>query len=319
MTRVWVSRVLLGLGWCALTAGVLGIALYTGGWQRRELVLLAAGASYLMVGAVAGLLLFLLARGWRSAAAAVVVVVAALWVQVPLFVPDGRAATGTEVTVLQANLLFGEADAAAVVGAVRDNEVDVLTLNELTPDALARLSAAGLDTLLPYRYVEPVAGGGGTGIYSRFPLRDNRKFDGFVLNNLAATVDLPELGAVTVYAFHPLPPTADSAIWGAEMRRIHGILGGEHGTAIVGADFNATGDHAAFRNLLGGNFSAAADLAGAGILPTYPADRPWGPVIAIDHVLVAGGSAERVSTLVIPGSDHRAVLAQLRLPSGLAA
>src|SRR5690606_23162757 len=127
-------RILLGAGWCALFAALAGIALYLGGWQRRELILLASGATYLMLGALAALLLFLFARGWRSAIAAGIVLAGVLWTQVPLYVPDSNAATGTELTVLQTNLLFGGADTGAVVAAVREQQVDVLTVDELTPD-----------------------------------------------------------------------------------------------------------------------------------------------------------------------------------------
>ncbi len=306
-------RVLLGVGWCALLTGITGIALYLGGWQRRELILLASGATYLMAGALAALLLFLLARGWRSAVAAAVVLTGVLWTQVPLFVPDSRAAAGAELTVLQSNLLFGEADTDAVVAAVREERVDVLTLNELTPGAVARLRASGLDALLPFRYAEPAYGGGGTGIYSRFPLTETVDYDGFVLHNIAATLTHPALGPVRVYAFHPLPPTADHAVWAKEMATVDGILRSSSGPALVGADFNATGDHAAFRRLVSGDFAAAAAQAGAGPLLTYPADESWGPLIGIDHILVAGGGADHASTVSIPGTDHRAVLARLRL------
>lgn len=304
---------LLGAGWCALAAGITGVALYLGGWQRRELVLLASGATYLMLGALAALLLFLLARGWRSAVAAAVVLTGVLWTQVPLFVPDGRAAAGAELTVLQSNLLFGGADTDAVVATVREERVDVLTLNELTPNAADRLSAAGLDALLPFHYTEPAYGGGGTGIYSRFPLAETVDYDGFVLHNIAATLTHPALGPVRVYAFHPIPPTADHAVWAKEMAAVDGILRESPGPAVVGADFNATSDHAAFRRLVSGDFAAAAAQAGAGRLLTYPADRSWGPLIGIDHILVSGGSAHHASTVTVPGTDHRAVLARLRL------
>lgn len=304
---------LLGVGWCALLTGITGVALYLGGWQRRELILLASGATYLMLGALAALLLFLLARGWRSAVAAAVVLTGVLWTQVPLFVPDGRAAAGAGLTVLQSNLLFGAADTDAVVAAVRKERVDVLTLNELTPSAVDRLSASGLDALLPFRYAEPAYGGGGTGIYNRFPLTETVDYDGFVLHNIAATLIHPAFGPLRVYAFHPIPPTADHAVWAKEMAAVDGILRESSVPAVVGADFNATGDHAAFRRLVSGDFAAAAEQAGAGHLLTYPADKSWGPLIGIDHILVSGGSADHVSTVTVPGTDHRAVLARLRL------
>jgi endonuclease/exonuclease/phosphatase (EEP) superfamily protein YafD len=313
MTHGVVRRVLLGAGWCALLAGTFGLALHLGGWQRRELILLAAGATYLMLGAVAALLLFLAARGWRSAAAAVIVLAGVLWTQLPLFVPGSRAATGAELTVLQSNLLFGEADTAALVTAVRERSVDVLTVDELTPEAVDALTADGLGALLPYNYLDPGPGGGGTGIYSRFPLSDPMRHQEFVLGNLSATLTHPALGPVAIHAFHPLPPTVDAAVWAKEMSAVDTILRASPGPAVVGADFNATSDHAAFRRLVSGDFAAAAEQAGAGRLLTYPADRTWGPLIGIDHVLVSGGTTEHISTFTLAGTDHRAVVARLRL------
>ncbi|MFQ6393771.1 endonuclease/exonuclease/phosphatase family protein [Nocardia sp. KC 131] len=311
--RKWTDRALLGLGWCAFTAGFAGVVLYFGSWQRQLVVLVASGASYLMIGAVVGLVLFLIARGWRSAAAAGVLLAAVVWTQLPIFVSDGHAASGAEVVVMQSNLLFGEADAETVVRAVEDNRVDVLTTDELTADIVARLAAAGLARSLPYQYLEPTSGGGGTGIYSRYPLRDTEKYDKFVLNQVSATMDHPRAGAVAVFAFHPIPPSLDFPAWSSEMRRIHEILDAQQGPAIVGADFNATRDHSAFRDLSRGRFTAAAELAGAGPLLTFPNDRRWGPVIGIDHILVADATCDEVRTLTVPGSDHRAMIARVRL------
>ncbi|MFR9753198.1 endonuclease/exonuclease/phosphatase family protein [Nocardia sp. 004] len=311
--RKWMDRALLGAGWCAVAVGAVGIVLYFGAWQRRELVLLASGASYLMIGAVVGVVLLLAARGWRSAVVAGVLAVAALWTLIPAFVPEGRAASGPGMTVMQSNLLFGEADPAAVVRAVRGNRVDVLTLNELTDLSTERLVRAGLLEELPYHYTESTPDGAvGTGIYSRYPLRDSKKYDGFTLNNLSVTMDHPEHGPIVVFAFHPVPPVFDFHSWSAEMRAILEILDAHSGPAVVGADFNATRDHAAFRDLLRGRFASAADQSGAGLLPTYPEDRRWGPVIGIDHILLADATAEDLYSLTVPGSDHRALVSRVR-------
>ncbi|OCF86375.1 endonuclease [Nocardia brasiliensis] len=305
---------MLGAGWCAAAAGLAGVVLHLVAWQQKLLVLLASGATYLMVGAVIGLVCFVIAKGWRSAGVAAVLVGVVLWTAVPTFVPEGRAAAGPEVRVMQSNLLFGGADAGAVVRAVLDNRIDVLTVNELTNAAVDRLAAAGLDAALPHRYVEPTAdGGGGTGIYSRYPLRDTKKYSGFILNQVSATMEHPDRGPVAVFAFHPIPPPLNFADWLAEMRRIREILDAEPGPAIVGADFNATRDHAAYRELLHGRFESAADQAGAGLLLTFPDDKQWGPIIGIDHVLLADAEAEEVRTLSIPRSDHRALIAHVRL------
>ncbi|MFC4127099.1 endonuclease/exonuclease/phosphatase family protein [Nocardia rhizosphaerae] len=316
MMREWMGRAMLVLGWGAVATAVVGIVLHLGKWSQRSMVLLASGAMWLMLGAVVGLILLVLARSWRSAVAGAAVLLGVLWLVAPSYLPESRAAAGPEVVVLQSNLLFGQADPAAVVAAVRDNEVDVLTAEELTDGAIDRLRAAGLEDLLPYTYLEPArSGGGGTGIYSRYPLRDTRKYDGFVMSNISATMEHPQRGPIPVFAFHPMPPNLDFAAWSAEMRRVDEILAATAAPAIVGADFNATRDHSAYRALLDGPFAAAADQTGDGILLTFPADRRWGPVLGIDHILVAGGVAQQVRTLTLPGTDHRAVLATVRMDS----
>ncbi|MBF6186478.1 endonuclease/exonuclease/phosphatase family protein [Nocardia farcinica] len=311
--RMWTMRAVLGLGWCGLLVGIAGIVLHLRGWRSQWPALAASGASYFMLGALVALLLFLIVRGWRSAAVAGVVVAAVVWTQLPAFVPDGRAASGPELRVLQSNLLFGGSDLDAVVGEVRGRGVELLTVQELTPDAAHQLTA-DLAADLPYHHLEPGPGGAGTGIFSRYPLHDTRKLDGFLLANLSATMDHPQRGPVTVFAVHPVPPPMNFPAWSAEMRRLREVLDVQQGPAVVGGDFNATMDHALFRDLLRGRFASAAELAGAGPLPTWPADRAWGPVIGIDHVLVADGGAGRVESITIPGSDHRAVYAELRLP-----
>ncbi|MFJ2837257.1 MULTISPECIES: endonuclease/exonuclease/phosphatase family protein [Nocardia] len=314
MMRKWLDRALLVLGWGALIAATAGIVLHLGSWRQQSLVLLASGAMWLMLGAVIGVVLVLLARGWRSAIAGGVVLAGAAWLVVPAYIPAAGAAEGPQLRVLQSNLLFGQADPAAVVAAVRDNDVDVLTADELTVDSITRLRAAGLEDRLPYFYLEPAqSGGGGTGIYSRYPLRQTVKYDGFIMSNISATMEHPQRGPISVYAFHPIPPNIDFAAWTAELRRVDEILATAPTPAIVGADFNATQNHAAYRALLDGPFAAAAEQTGDGVLLTFPADRRWGPVIGIDHILVAGGVAEQVRTLTIPGSDHRAVLATVRM------
>ncbi|GAA5058249.1 endonuclease/exonuclease/phosphatase family protein [Nocardia callitridis] len=305
---------MLGVGWCAVGVGFVGVVLHFGAWGNRLPVLVASGATYLMFAAIVGLILLLLARGWRSSVVAGVVVAAVLWTVVPIYVPQSRAASGPAIVVMQSNLLFGGADPDAVVRAVEDTRVDVLTVEELTEAAVGRLRTAGLEAALPFHYLEPTRdGGGGTGIYSRFPLRENKKYDGFILNTVSAVVEHPEGGPITVFGMHPVPPTAAFPNWRAEMGRVREILDAQRGPVVVGADFNATRDHAEFRALLEGRFTSAAEQIGAGMVPTYPSDRRWGPLIGIDHVLLADVTAEDVRTLSIPGSDHRALLARVRL------
>ena len=85
---------------------------------------------------------------------------------------------------------------------------------------------------------------------------------------------------------------------------------------MVAGDFNATLDHSALRAGTAGCVDAA-EQRGAGLIPTWgpsPTTRRFGP--QIDHVFATEGiTAETFEVHDVAGSDHRAVLTTLRLPS----
>jgi endonuclease/exonuclease/phosphatase (EEP) superfamily protein YafD len=91
---------------------------------------------------------------------------------------------------------------------------------------------------------------------------------------------------------------------------------GSDALEVLAGDFNATLDHAALRGLLHRlDVVDAADAAGAGLDMTWPADRSYPALIAIDHVLVDRRAAAREArTFGVAGSDHRALLAVLTVP-----
>ena len=87
---------------------------------------------------------------------------------------------------------------------------------------------------------------------------------------------------------------------------------------ILAGDFNATLDHSEFRALLDRGYLDAADAAGEGWTPTWPAPPKQRRALplTIDHILVDRRvRVEKVTVVRIPRSDHRAVIAVLRLPS----
>ena len=67
--------------------------------------------------------------------------------------------------------------------------------------------------------------------------------------------------------------------------------------------------------MLDTGYEDAAAEAGAGLTPTWPSGRLFPPPVTIDHVLAdARCRVARVTVHDLPGSDHRAVLAELVLP-----
>lgn len=319
MTHAWTRRILIGAGWLAVLVGAFGVVLRSVELQHQRLVMIVSAAPYLMAAAAVALVVLGLARHWIGFAVAAVVSVAAVLGQAPLFVPDGEPRPGdTELTVMQANIWLGNADADALVEQIVSEKVDVITINELTQDSIERLTAAGIADELPYTFTRPFPGGAGTGIWSRYPLTGEVHHEEFLLSALSARIELPDTRSPLIFAFHPVPPwPTPTEVWAGEMERIDTILEAipeDSGPVIVSGDFNATRDHAQYRQLVSGRFRDVADQAGAGIQNTYPADRaPFPPMIAIDHIATSGAHTLSVDAVTIEGSDHRGLIARLVL------
>lgn len=282
---------------------------------NRSLLALAAGAPYVSMGAPVGAVLLGAARNWPLTAVAVATTVAAIAVQVPLF-RRTKAPSGTALRFLSANLRYGRADAEAVV-RYAEASADIVALQELTPSALARLEAAGLDRMFPHRALREMDEPGGVGLWSRHPISDVRIDDGFWLGMLAADVHLPEASAptrvMTVHLSAPWPDPLQG--WRDDLARLAGTLlktaRASAGPVLLAGDLNATPDMREFRRLLRQGYQDAGAQAGAGVVRTHPSDIVAPPVFAVDHILTRGYVATSLRTLQVPGSDHRALLAQL--------
>lgn len=227
---------------------------------------------------------------------------------------------GPELTVMSANLLTGEADPQALLKIIREHDVDVLAAQEITPELEQRLLRAGLKELLPHRSSQPFGGAGGFGLYSAAPLiRASRQLrladDPPAAPVPAGMIDLrgaPRVGVLSIHAPY-LGTSVSAGHWVEVVNGMPAPLDRGRITILAG-DFNATLDHREIRDLLDRGYRDAADVVGAGLKPTWPSDRPFPPV-TIDHILISEGvGVADFSVESIEGSDHRAVIATLRLP-----
>ncbi len=230
---------------------------------------------------------------------------------------DGAGAhEGVPLRVLTANMKLGTADPDALVGLVRSQEVDVLSVQELTSGLARRLEAAGLRQELPHQVLAAGPQSSGGGIYSRLPLSALSRLPSSLAHPLpGARFQVPGAeNAVDIYSFHPPPPVSGAAVaeWSSDLRSLPDPPRGS--LTVVAGDFNATLDHSELRDVLDRGYRDAADEGGVGLQPTWPTGRVLPPQVAIDHVLVderariAGASIHDLR-----GSDHRAVLAEVRL------
>ncbi|MCW3842185.1 endonuclease/exonuclease/phosphatase family protein [Micromonospora yasonensis] len=308
--------------WLAVLPAAAWAVLRLAGLERGPLVQAVAFTPYVAAGSLVPLVLAVVLRRWAPAVLAAVTILALVGVVAPRAVAAGQPAVGgPTLRLLTANLLLGGADPAALVALVRAQRVDVLAVQEFTPGIAAELDRLGLATLLPYRALDPEPGASGSGLYARFPLGavGVRRNQGFAFLQSYGTLAVPGAPALRVESAHPASPYAVRVVpdWWTDLRAQppatpHGPL------SVLAGDFNATLDHTPLRDLIATGYVDAADAAGAGLAGTWgPYDGDRIPPVTIDHVLADRRIAVRaVEVHPLPGSDHRAVLAELRLPAG---
>jgi endonuclease/exonuclease/phosphatase (EEP) superfamily protein YafD len=273
---------------------------------------LAAGVALALV------LLAAVLRQWLAAAAAAVIAIALLVVVAPRAFggPSGAEdGSGPRLRVLTANLYQERATASTVVALAREHRVDVLSLQEFTPEVQRALERAGIRDVLPRRVVEPSDRGAGAAIYSRLRLDPRQPLPGRSALAVAA-VRVRGAPPVELYAVHPRAPLRSENMdaWKAGLRTLPAATPGS-AVLILAGDFNATLDHAELRRILDRGYEDAADEMGSGLRATWPAGRRIPPPVTIDHVLADARCGWREArVLAVPRSDHRAVLAEIVLP-----
>lgn len=226
------------------------------------------------------------------------------------------AALGETLRVLAVNGKRGQADAKDIIGEVRQRDVDLLSVEELTPELATKLEGSGLGELLPDEALTPRADAFGSGLYARFPLTPGGAGD-LERAQQRATGRPPGAVPVEIVAVHPQSPVSLPGV-GAWDRGLDDLprADPEGPFRLLLGDFNATLDHDKLRDLLDSGYTDAGAETGNGLAGTFPGDS-FGvpPMIAIDHVLIDERAAVRHYDVVsVEGTDHRAVYAELALP-----
>lgn len=278
------------------------------------LVALAAFTPYAAVLAAAATLVALALRRRLAALVGALSLAVPVAVVVPRMRPDAPdPASGPVIRVLSANVLHGSVAPADLLALARAQRADVLAVQELTPELDAVLRSA-----YPHRIAEPRPAVEGTGLYARLPLDRAPSPAGTAFAQVAATIRLPGGTGARLLSVHPRAPVGPAAIdgWRSDLRALpRAPRAGP--PAILAGDFNATLDHRELRRILATGYEDAGDEAGGGLRPTWPRGRTaLPPSVTIDHILASARVRVRAyDVLELPRSDHRAVLAELQLPS----
>jgi endonuclease/exonuclease/phosphatase (EEP) superfamily protein YafD len=316
-SRAWTAAWWAGAGGCALWAIVRAAGLERG----SPSVQLIAFTPEVAAAALLFLVVALVRRQWSVSALAGIACVVLVACVAPRAFGTGSPGPGTELRVMSMNMREGGADARTIVELVRRERADVLTLQEFTPRAQARLEAAGLDTLLPHAQLHAVPGIGGSALYTRFPLSatGTRPNPGEIFQ-VYGVITVAGAGLVMIESVHPAAPV-DALTIGNWVQGLHAeppaTVDGQR--RILVGDFNSTLDHAELRRLVATGYRDAASTVGAGLVPTWPyyGPRVWvTPKVTLDHVLADRRIGVRdFAAFPVGHTDHRAILAVLVLSS----
>ncbi|MEV4639869.1 endonuclease/exonuclease/phosphatase family protein [Actinoplanes sp. NPDC049548] len=285
------------------------------------LVAVTPVAGWLLVLAVPLTVVAVLRRQRVEAAIAVVLCLAHVtWLAGAYCTSGPQEAPGATATVrlLSANLKAGNSAVTSVARKLRDSGADVLSLQEVTPEHLARLRKAGLPGTYPYSVIDALPGFHGSAIFSKLPLTAARAFDvdGSPMTTATITRGGRTVRIVAVHAVAPLSGT-NRTRWRAQLASLRTMLPAENSATVLIGDFNATLDHRSLADLTEAGWRDAFTEAGEGFGFTYP--NGWGPVmpmLRLDHAMVSEPlTVLRAETGDNPGSDHRMLAVDIAVPA----
>lgn len=231
---------------------------------------------------------------------------------------SGSSGDATTLRVMTCNVYKGRADAGQIVRLVRDEHIQVLALQETTSAFVDELNKAGIADYLPYAKTASADGKYGNGVWSSTPLADPVKDE---VNSSASfmpagTVSLTNGKTLRFVSVHTTSPVNRYwNLWKRSIDEIGALDSRSNTTYVFMGDFNATYDHAPFRDMLGSRFTDAARQAGHGFTFSWPSDRPYLPMMfSIDHIVLDKGlSASDLKNVKVDGTDHAALLGTIHV------
>jgi endonuclease/exonuclease/phosphatase (EEP) superfamily protein YafD len=237
----------------------------------------------------------------------------ATW-QLPFYV-GSRTHLAADLTVMESNLHFGQADPARVLSLARSAGAEVLVLTEVTPQERSRLAAQGLGALYPFHAGHPAEEVRGTMVFSSYALTTLRTLG---MSRGGYVVRVHSTRPFTLVIAHAGQPFFSGDAWALDLRRLTTTVAALRGPRMLVGDLNASMDTTELRALCrAGGLTDAARDARSGWQPTWPGDIGIWPLTdtgaaAIDHVLVSSAfHAVRTQTHKVPHTDHRALIAWL--------
>jgi vancomycin resistance protein VanJ len=237
----------------------------------------------------------------------------------PLFLPrfNYALASNTTLKVMSYNVLYRNHDLAAIVSIIRQEQPDILLLQEVTPtiaDTLQGLQPNDPANPLYFAYAPQI----GQAIVSRYPLTslETAPTKG---RTQKVRVHTP-YGTINVWNLHLAVP----APWKRQYAQVSALIEDMQqvdGPLLIGGDFNTTYGSEVY-GLINRNLQNAHRQAGWGFGFTFPAHAPrlkgvpiLTPIVRIDHIFHDSHffTRDAYTLQTAGGSDHLPVAAELIL------
>ena len=326
--------VLLVVGWLFAAGGAGLMVLYAVPelqLTNRLTALTAAFVPYGVVAWAAATLIFsLAARRWTKLLA--LVTVACLGIQVFWAQPywprtSPPPAGGESLTVLTMNLRCDEPALTGLVDIVEREQPDVVVLQDLSQEGWDYLRSTSWWQALPQHSPQPkdqpLAAAEtdpcGSVVFANATVTQVSAPDA---QQLVVSVDLLS-GSLLVVPVSLPTLGAGFGSWLRGFETLDEAIAAQAPTAgteaeapmLVVGDFNATREHLPMRQLIAEHALVdAAQQGGAGWQPTFPADRRYPPLIAIDHILLSPSlRASEVTAFSVRFGAHRGLIARISL------
>ena len=325
-----VRRLLLAVGWAFALGGAALMLLNAFPELQLTNEPTALAASFIPYGipAWAAATLFFALAARRRMKLLAVLTVACLIVQIAwartYWPRTAPVSSDDSLIVVSMNLRCDETALIELVPVLAREQPDIVVFQDFSQEAWDHLQGTSWSQMLPHHWIEPkdqpLAAGldpCGTMVFASTPV------------TLAGSAEDPqpvfdvELASGTLTVVPVSLPTVSEGVdrWLQGFETLDEAIT-IHATTVsdevlepmlVIGDFNATREHLPMRQLIAEHgLVDAAEQAGAGWLPTFPANRRHPPLVAIDHILMSPGlSASEVTAFSVRYGAHRVLVAHI--------
>ncbi|MEO8692813.1 MAG: endonuclease/exonuclease/phosphatase family protein [Acidimicrobiales bacterium] len=259
------------------------------------------------------------ARRWLLLALTVVVVMVHVVTVWPDIKPPDRLSAEVKgaprLRTFSANLFYGNPDLSGIMEEVRSNDPDIAVFHEVTRAFRSRLER---DPALAAFTNRVISSDSDTALFSRLPFESSEIWYEPSRPMARARVSTA-IGTVEIVAVHTIAPTDDKSIrrWRQMLDALHGLAEQRTTPLLLIGDFNATIYHSRFDDLLDTGLTDAHSARGTGLTGTWPRDKPFPPLLRIDHALSSKQLVPVKATYGTGrGSDHRPIIVEYALVAG---